>query len=253
MKRKTLAAAFSALLLATGAAAASEAPKLPAQSWPFSGVFGTFDRPALQRGFQVYKQICSSCHGAKLLAYRNLTEIGLTPEQVAEIAAGYEVQDGPNDEGEMFMRKAAAADHFVPPFPNEQAARAANNGAYPPDLSLMTKARIGGPDYVYALLTGYKDEPPAGFTLMEGMYYNEYFAGHQIAMAPPLSEGGVDYADGTKATLEQMAKDVVTFLSWTAEPEMEERKRMGVKVMIFLVVLTALLFALKRKIWADVH
>ncbi len=253
MKRKTFAAALTALLFATGAAAASEAPKLPAQSWPFAGVFGTFDRPALQRGFQVYKQVCSSCHGASLLAYRNLTEIGLTTQQVGDIAAEHEVQDGPNDAGEMFMRKAVAADRFVPPFPNEQAARAANNGAYPPDLSLMTKARIGGPDYIFALMTGYKEEPPAGFTLMEGMYYNEYFPGHQIAMAPPLAEGGVDYADGTTATVEQMAKDVVTFLSWAAEPEMEVRKRMGVKVMIFLGVLTALLFALKRKVWADVH
>lgn len=253
MKRKIFAAAFATLLFATGAANAAEAPKLPAQSWPFSGVFGTFDRPALQRGFQVYKQVCKSCHAANLLAYRNLTEIGFTPQQVTEIAAEFEVEDGPNDEGEMFIRKAVAADRFVKPFPNEAAARFANNGAYPPDLSLITKARLGGPDYLYALLIGYKDEPPAGFELMEGMYYNEYFPGHQIAMAPPLSEGGVDYADGTTATVEQMAKDVVTFLSWAAEPEMEERKRLGVKVMIFLVVLTALLYALKRKIWADVH
>ena len=253
MKRKTLAAAFATLLFTTGAAVASEAPKLPAQSWTFSGMFGTFERSDLQRGFQVYKQICSSCHAAHLLAYRNLTDIGFTPQQVTDFAADFEVEDGPNDEGEMFTRKAVAADRFVKPFPNEAAARAANNGAYPPDLSLMTKARIGGPDYVYALLTGYKEEPPAGFTLMEGMHYNEYFPGHQVAMAPPLSEGGVDYADGTTATVEQMAKDVVTFLSWAAEPEMEVRKRLGVKVMIFLVVLTALLFALKRKIWSDVH
>ncbi|MFZ1413950.1 MAG: cytochrome c1 [Defluviicoccus sp.] len=253
MKRKTLAAAFATLLFATGTAVAADAPKLPTQSWGFSGVFGTFERPALQRGFQVYKQVCASCHGASLLAYRNLTDIGFTPQEVTEIAAEFEVEDGPNDEGEMFIRKALAADRFVMPFPNEAAARAANNGGYPPDLSLITKARLGGPDYIFALLTGYKEEPPAGFELLEGMYYNEYFAGHQIAMAPPLSEGGVDFADGTPATVDQMARDVVTFLSWAAEPEMEERKRLGVKVMLFLVVLTALLFALKRKIWSDVH
>lgn len=253
MKRKTLAAAVVTLLFATGAAAAAEAPKLPTQSWSFAGVFGTFERPDLQRGFQVYKQVCASCHAASLLAYRNLNDIGFTPQQVTEIAAEFEVEDGPNDEGEMFVRKAVAADRFVQPFANEAAARFANNGAYPPDLSLITKARLGGPDYIFALLTGYKEEPPAGFELMEGMYYNEYFAGHQIAMAPPLSEGGVEFADGTPATVDQMARDVVTFLSWAAEPEMEERKRMGVKVMIFLVVLTALLFALKRKIWSDVH
>jgi cytochrome c1 len=153
----------------------------------------------------------------------------------------------------MFLRPALAADRLPSPFPNEQAARYANNGAYPPDLSLITKARLGGPDYINALLTGYREDPPTDVQLMPGMYYNEYFPGHQIAMAPPLADGQLDYADGTEATLAQMSKDVVTFLSWAAEPELEERKRMGVKVMLFLIVLTALLYALKRKIWADVH
>ena len=169
------------------------------------------------------------------------------------IADEYEVEDGPDDEGEMFMRPAKAADYFVPPFANEQAARASNNGALPPDLSLIVKARKDGANYLYGLLTGYEEEAPEGVEMMEGMYYNEYFPGHQIAMAPPLAEGSVDYADGTEATLDQEAHDVVTFLAWAAQPELEERKRLGVKVLLFLIVLTGMLYAVKRKIWSDVH
>jgi ubiquinol-cytochrome c reductase cytochrome c1 subunit len=242
----------SAVVLGS-AAHAAEAPEAPAQTWSFDGFFGTFDRAAAQRGFTVYKQVCSNCHAMDLLAYRNLADLGFSKEQITAIAETHEVEDGPNDEGDMFMRPATAADRFVAPFPNEQAARAANNGGYPPDLSLITKARLGGADYVYALMTGYKEEPPHGVELMPGMYYNEWFAGHQIAMAPPLADGGVDFDDGTEATVSGMAHDVATFLTWAAEPEMEQRKRMGVKVLMFLIVFTGLLYALKRKIWQDVH
>jgi cytochrome c1 len=251
--RAFAAAAGLSLLLGLTPAHAAEVLEPPAQDWGFQGLFGTFDRGGLQRGFQVYKEVCSSCHGMQFLAYRNLEAIGLTPEQIVTIAAQYEVEDGPNDEGEMFTRPALPADPFARPFPNEQAARFANGGAYPPDLSLITKARLGGPDYIYALMTGYEDPPPAGVTMMPGMNYNAWFPGHQIAMPPQLSDGRVDYADGTEATVSQMASDIVTFLSWAAEPELEERKRLGIKVMLFLIVLTAMLYALKRQVWADVH
>jgi len=253
MKRFALIAACAAVLLSTSPLEASEAPESPEQEWSFSGMFGTFDRGALQRGYQVYSEVCSGCHSMNLLGFRNLSEIGFSDEQIEEIAANFEAEDGPNDEGDMFMRPARASDPFPSPFANEQAARFANNGAYPPDLSLITKARLSGPDYVYALLTGYREEPPEGVQLMPGMYYNDYFPGHQIAMAPPLSDDLVEYEDGTDATLPQMAADVVTFLSWSAEPELEERKRLGIKVLLFLIALTALLYALKRKIWSDVH
>ena len=174
----------------------------------------------------------------------------LTEDQVKKIAAAKEVTDGPNDEGEMFQRPARPSDKFVKPFPNEQAARAANNGAYPPDLSLIVKARVGGADYLHALLTGYK-EPPADVKMSEGMYYNVYFPGNQIAMAPPLAEGVVEYADKTKATVSQMAHDLTTFLAWAAEPETEDRKRIGIKAILFLIVLTGMLYAIKRKVWSD--
>jgi len=233
-------------------AAGENSEKLPTQSWSFNGPFGTFDPAARQRGFQVYRDVCSACHALSLVSYRNLRDIGFSEDEVKAIAAAVEVTDGPNDAGEMFQRPARPSDRFKAPFPNEKAARAGNNGAYPVDLSLVTKARIGGPDYLYALLTGYADAP-AGLKLMEGMHYNKYFHGHQIAMPPPLNADAVTYADETKATVEQMAKDVTTFLAWAAEPELEARKRLGVKVMIFLVILSGLLFAVKRKVWRDVH
>ena len=188
-----------------------------------------------------------------LVAYRNLTGIGLSEDQITAVAAEYEVTDGPNEEGEMYSRPAKPSDRFVAPFANDNAARASNNGALPPDLSLMAKARKGGPDYLYALLTGYKEESPEGVTLMEGMQYNVYFTGNQIAMAPPLADDAVEYQDGTKPTLAQLAQDVTTFLNWAAEPELEERKRMGIKVLLFLIVLTAMMYALKRQVWRDQH
>jgi ubiquinol-cytochrome c reductase cytochrome c1 subunit len=241
-----------AVLASSNVMAAGDVVKPPEQQWSFSGLFGTFDRGSLQRGFQVYNEVCAACHSVRLLAYRNLMEIGFTEEQVKKIAAAKEVTDGPNDEGEMFQRPARLSDRFVKPFPNEQAARAGNNGAFPPDLTLMTKARVGGADYVHALLTGYK-KPPKDKKVAEGMAYNLYFAGNQIAMASPLGEGAVEYADKTKATVSQMAHDVTTFLAWAAEPELEWRKRMGVKVVLFLLILTGLLYGVKRKVWSDLH
>ena len=252
-KRRAVALAVAvALALAAGAAMAAEGSKPPEQKWSFDGLFGTYDRAAAQRGFLVYNTVCAACHGLSLVAYRNLAGVGFKEEEIKAIAAAKEVSDGPNDQGEMFARPGRPADRFAKPFANDNAARAANNGALPPDLSLITKARKGGADYIHALLVGYK-EPPTGVQMMEGMQYNAYFPGNQIAMLPPLTEGQVEYADGTKATIPQMAHDVSTFLTWAAEPEMEERKRLGVKVLLFLIVLTAMLYALKRQIWTDVH
>ena len=253
MKRLLVLGLTAFLGFGTGSAQAAEAVAIPSHSWSFSGLFGTFDRAQLQRGFQVYREVCSSCHSIQYIAFRNLLELGYTPDEVKALAAEYTVMDGPNDDGEMFERSAIPADRYPLAFPNEQAARAANNGAYPPDLSLMTKARKGGPDYNYALMIGYPEEPPAGVELMDGMYYNAYFPGHQIAMPAPLSEDLVEYADGTPATVEQMAEDVTAFLMWTAEPNLEQRKSMGVTVVLFLLVLTGILYAVKKKIWSDIH
>ncbi len=252
MRGKMFAAAAALVLGLTGAQAA-EAPEPEAQDWSFTGIFGTFDRPALQRGLQVYREVCAACHSIKYVAFRTLDALGYSQDEIKAIAAEYEVPAEPNEEGEIEMRPAKPFDLFPPPFPNEQAARAANNGALPPDLSLITKARKGGPDYVYSLLVGYEEEPPEGVELMDGMYYNKYFPGHQIAMPPPLSPDAVEYADGTEATVEQMAHDVVSFLAWTGSPEMETRKRLGIKVILFLIVLTAMLYAVKRKVWAKIE
>jgi ubiquinol-cytochrome c reductase cytochrome c1 subunit len=242
------------LLLAGGPAlAAGEALPPPDVDFSFDGLFGTFDRASAQRGFQVYKEVCSNCHSMRQLFYRNLRELGLSDAEVRAIAATVEVQDGPNDEGQMFERPGRPSDRFRSPFTNEKAARAANNGALPPDMSVLVKAREHGADYVYAVLTGYSD-PPEDFHLMEGMNYNKYFAGRQIAMAPPLAgEGQVEFKDGTKATVEQMAHDVTTFLAWAAEPELETRKQMGVRIVLFLTILGGLAYAVKRKVWSDVH
>lgn len=243
-------AAIASLASADRVTAAEGGGALPKVEWSFDGPFGTYDRAAMQRGLQVYREVCSACHGLKYIAFRNLADLGYDEGEIKALAAEYTVVDGPNDEGEMFERPGRPSDYFPSPFPNEKAAAASNNGAAPPDLSLMAKARVGGPDYIHALLTGY-DEPPADFP--EGANYNTYFPGHQIAMAPPLFEDGVEFADGTPATVEQQSKDVAHFLMWTAEPKMESRKGMGIKVLIFLVVFTGVLYAVKRKVWADVH
>lgn len=252
MRKAMMSAAAAVMMVLTGPALAAGGVEIPKRDWSFEGIFGTYDRASMQRGLQVYKEVCAGCHSLNLIYYRNLADLGYSPDQIKAFAAENEVQDGPNDEGEMYARPAAASDRFVKPFPNDNAARAGNNGALPPDLSLMVEARVGGPNYLYALLTGYA-EAPAGVSLMEGMNYNNFFSGHQIAMAPPLSEDGVEFADGTKATVAQQAEDIVTFLAWASEPNMEARKQMGIKVMIFLIVFTGLLIAVKKRVWANVH
>ncbi|HJN25555.1 MAG TPA: cytochrome c1 [Rhodospirillales bacterium] len=251
--RSALTAALLGGLFTGSAEASGNAVKLEKQDWSFNGIFGTFDRGALKRGFQIYTEVCAGCHSLNFVAYRNLAEIGLEEDAIKEIAAEYEVEDGPNDEGEMFMRPARPSDLFVAPFPNEKAARASNNGAFPPDLSLMAKARKGGPDYLYGLLVGYHEDAPEGIELADGMSYNDVFPGQQIAMGQPLDDESVEYEDGTPATLQQHAKDITTFLTWTASPEMEARKKLGVKVLLFLLVWTGMLIALKKKIWAKLH
>ncbi|MBP2228802.1 ubiquinol-cytochrome c reductase cytochrome c1 subunit [Azospirillum agricola] len=250
LKTAILSAALA--LGITGAAQASESVHIPKQSWPHSGIFGTIDKASAQRGFQIYKEVCSTCHAMHLVPIRTLAGIGFSEDELKALAAGYEVQAGPNDSGEMFMRPGVPADRFPSPFPNDQAARAANGGALPPDLSLMAKARVGGEDYIHAFLTGF-EEPPAGVNLMPGMNYNKYFPGHQVGMPNILQPDGVTYADGTKATVEQQAHDIATFLTFAAEPHLDARKQMGVKVILFLIVLAGLMYATKRKLWSNLH
>ncbi len=222
--------------------------------WSFKGLFGKFDRGSLQRGYQVYTEVCSSCHSMKYLSYRNLAEKGgpeFTEEQVKAIAASFEVTDGPNADGEMFTRPGKLSDKFVMPYENVKAAQAANGGAYPPDMSVLVKARGGGVDYIYSLLQGYED-PPAGITLDEGVYYNKYMYGNKIKMANQLSDGLVEYADGTNASVEQMSKDVTTFLMWAAEPHLEARHQMGFKAIVYLIILTTLVYFSMKRIWSGV-
>jgi cytochrome c1 len=270
-----LAAALAASLAAVGTrtASAQEAEAPPRQHWSFHGPFGTYDPAQLQRGFKIYREVCSTCHSLKLLAFRNLADPGgpgFSEAQAAAIAAGFQVTDGPNDKGEMFQRPGKLADYFPPPFPNDQAARAALGGGLPPDMSVLAKARSteagfpqfiidaftqyqeGGPDYIHAILNGYEDPPP-GVAVAPGTQYNKYFPGHAIKMPKPLSDGQVEYTDGTPATLDQYAKDISAFLMWAAEPKLDERKRLGFQVFIFLIVLTGLLYFTKRRVWHDIH
>lgn len=258
--KTTLAGAVFAGLLslaaATSPAAAAGSTVPPEEEWPHGGVnsfsFKTFDRAALQRGFQVYKQVCSACHAMHLLSYRNLEALGYSEEEIKAIAAEYEVTDGPNDQGEMFTRPALPSDRFRSPFPNAKAAAAANNGKAPPDLSLIVKAREHHEDYVFHMLTGFVD-PPEGVTVPDGAHYNQYYPGHLIAMPPMLFDDGVTYDDGTPATAVQQARDVTQFLAWAAEPHMEARRSMGVKVILFLMVFAGLLYMTKRRIWETAH
>ena len=230
--------------------AAGEKINYPQLNWSFSSVFGTFDRAAQQRGLQVYKEVCSGCHGLRLLAYRNLKAIGYNDDEIKAFAAENSV-NSLNDDGEEVERPARPSDKFVSPYPNEQAARAANGGAYPPDLSLIVKARPDGANYLHALLTGYVDAP-ADTKVPDGMYYNKYYSGNLIGMPQPLYADGVEYADGTKATPDQMAKDVTAFLAWASEPELEKRKSLGVTVMLFLLLLTILSYLAMKQIWAPI-
>ena len=223
--------------------------------WSFKGPFGKFDRAALQRGYQVYNEVCSSCHSMKYLSYRNLTQTGgpeFSEAQAKAIAASFEVKDGPNADGEMFLRPGRLSDKFVMPYENEKAAQAANGGAYPPDMTVLVKARGGGVDYIYSLLQGYED-PPTGLSLDDGVYYNKFMYGNKIKMSNQLSDGLVEYSDGTNATVEQMAKDVTTFLMWTAEPHLETRHRMGFKAIVYLIILTILVYFSMKKIWSRIE
>ncbi|MEX0404681.1 cytochrome c1 [Aquibium sp. LZ166] len=236
--------------------------------WSFDGPFGTYDKGQLQRGLKVYREVCSACHSMNLVAFRTLEHLGYSEEQVKVLAAEYTVTDGPNADGDMFERAAVPSDYFPSPFPNTQAAAASNGGAAPPDFSLLAKARVvergfptfvfdvftqyaeGGPDYVYSLLTGYDHEPPEGMEIPEGTYYNPYFiAGKSLAMAPPLSDDVVTYDDGAPQTVDQYSRDVAAFMMWAAEPHLEDRKRTGFRVMIFLVIFAGLVYLTKRKVW----
>ncbi len=231
--------------------AAGAVEKLIERNWPFEGKFGSFDRPSIQRGFQVYKEVCAACHSVKRVYFRNLTEIGFTEAEVKALAAEYQIIDGPDESGDMYERKAIASDKMPKPYANENAARAANGGAYPPDLSLMVKARPDGANYLYSLLNGY-EEPEAGFKVPAGMHYNKYFSGKLIAMPKPLANGQVEYIDGTNNSLEQMSVDLVNFLQWTAEPELEARNKMGIRSLIFLVIFTILFYIAKKRIWQSI-
>jgi len=275
----TISAALTAGFVSFAAAAEEGGnhgtPQPPRQKWSFAGELGKYDRAQLQRGFKVYREVCQNCHGMTLLSFRNLAEAGgpgFTPAQAAAVAAEYKIKDGPNDAGDMFERPGRPADRLPAPFPNENAARAANGGAYPPDMSVIAKARTyergfpwfvfdalpivqyqeHGPDYIHALMTGY-GQAPAGMTMPAGMNYNKYFPGHMIGMPPPLQEGQVTYDDGTKGTIDQYGKDVSAFLMWAAEPHMEARKRIGLQVMAFLILFAGLVYFTKKKVWSSVH
>ena len=244
---------ISSLILSRANAAGEQQEPLKVD-WSFKSFFGKFDRASLQRGYQVYTEVCASCHSLKHLSYRNLAEKGgpeFTELEAKAIASNFEVTDGPNSDGEMFERPAKLSDKFVMPYANVQEAIAANGGAYPPDMSVLVKARSGGANYIYSVLMGY-DEPPAGMELDDGVYYNKYMYGNKIKMSSPLDDDIVEYSDGTKATIDQMAKDVTTFLAWAAEPELEERHRTGVKVILYLTLLTILVYLSMKKIWSRV-
>jgi ubiquinol-cytochrome c reductase cytochrome b/c1 subunit len=253
--------------------AQEEAATPPMQHWSFAGPFGQYDPEQLQRGFKIYREVCSNCHSLNLLSFRNLAEPGgpdFTAAQAAAIAATFQVTDGPNDKGQMFQRPGKISDNFPPPFPNVEAARAALGGGAPPDMSTLAKARTydegfpwfiidaftmyqeQGPDYIHAIINGYV-KPPAGSTLPPGTYYNEYFPGHAIKMPQPLHAGQVKYTDGTPETLDQYGRDVAAFLMWASEPKLDERKELGFQVMIFLIVFTGLLYFTKKKIWHEVE
>lgn len=243
------------LFVGTNQVNSAEKVELLKTDWSFKGLLGKFDRGSLQRGYQVYTEVCSSCHSMKYVSYRNLAEEGgpeFTEEQAKAIAANFEVLDGPNSDGEMFTRPAKLSDKFVMPYENVKAAQAANGGAYPPDMSVLAKARSGGVDYIYSVLLGYED-PPAGVILDDGVYYNKYMYGNNIKMSQPLSDGLVEYSDGTVASEEQMAKDVTTFLMWAAEPHLESRHKMGFKAILYLIILTILVYFSMKKIWSRVE
>ena len=246
---------FISIFFSTVSLAAGDAEKPIKVDWSFNGFFGKFDRAQLQRGYQVYKEVCASCHSMKYLSYRNLGEKGgpeFSEAEVKAIAAGFTVQDGPNEDGDMFERPGLPKDKFVSPYPNEKAARAVNGGAYPPDMSVLVKARSGGANYIYSILMGY-EEAPAGMKIDDGVYYNKFMPGQKIRMSAPLSEGSVEYADGTPTSVSQMSKDVTAFLTWAAEPHLEKRKRIGFKTILYLLIFSVLIFFSMKKIWSRVE
>jgi ubiquinol-cytochrome c reductase cytochrome c1 subunit len=268
-------AAVAAIAIATPAlSAGGEAPHIDRQQWSFSGPFGVFERGQLQRGFKVYQEVCQACHGLRQVSFRNLAQEGgpsFSEDQAKQIASDYTVVDGPNDDGDMYDRPAILSDKFPSPFPNEQAARAANGGAYPPDFSLLAKARAAyrgfpwfvfdaftqyqenGPDYIYSLLTGY-EEDPEGVEVPAGQYYNHsYLGGKLLAMAPPLYDEAVEYTDGSPMTVDQYSKDVSAFMMWAAEPHLEQRKKIGFRVMVFLIFFAGMLYFTKKKLWRNVE
>jgi len=265
--RFALATGLALGLMLSAPALAANGDQLPLNTppggWSFEGPFGMYNRADLQHGFQVYKEVCSACHSLNRVAFHTLDEPGgpeFTEPQAKAIAAGYKLPADPNDKGETvddkgqpLMRPGILADHFPAPFPNEQAARASNGGALPPDLSLIVKARTGGPDYAYSILTGFHQTPPAGFKVTDGKYYNPYFIGWNISMPPPLADGQVTFVDHAPNKIADEAKAVVTFLAWTSEPHLEDRHRIGVGVMIFLIILSGLLYLSYRRVWKDAH
>ena len=241
-------------LINSSIAAEDKVPLLK-QNWSFQKFFGTFDRASLQRGYQVYAEVCASCHSMKYVYYRNLAEDGgpeFSQEQAKAIASNYEVIDGPNSDGEMFTRSAKLSDKFAMPYANVEEAKLSNGGAYPPDMSVLLKARAGGANYIYSVLLGYED-PPEGMKLDDGVYYNKYMYGNKIKMPKQLYDDLVTYADGTAATPEQMAKDVTTFMAWTAEPKLEERHKIGFKAITYLFILTILVYFSMKKIWSRIE
>ncbi len=246
---------FLSIILFSQCLLAEDKKQLLTNNWSFKGYFGKFDRSALQRGYQVYAEVCASCHSMKYLSYRNLAEKGgpeFSKDQAKAIASNFEVTDGPNDDGDMFTRQAKLSDKFVQPYRNDKEAIASNGGAYPPDMSVLVKARKGGADYIYSVLLGYED-PPSGTTLDDGVYYNKFIYGNNIKMPKPLMDGQVEYNDGTEATEEQMAKDVVTFLAWSAEPHLEARHKIGFRAIIYLIIITILVYFSMKKIWSRVE
>jgi len=252
---KTLSVFLLFLFFSSNLYSAENNTKLLENNWTFKGLFGKFDRASLQRGYQVYNEVCASCHSIKYLTYRNLAEEGgpeFTEEEAKAIAANFEVIDGPNSTGEMFTRPAKLSDKFIMPYANEEEAKSANGGAYPPDMSVLVKARKGGANYIYSVLLGYED-PPSDIKLDDGVYYNKYMDGNKIKMPAPLSDDLVEYSDGTNATSEQMATDVVNFLMWAAEPHLEKRHKTGFRVIMYLIILTVLVYFSMKKIWSRVE
>ncbi len=256
MIKKILIFIFITFALQVNAYSAGDQQKLLKVDWTFHGVFGKFERSSLQRGYQVYKEVCASCHSMQYLSYRNLGEKGgpeFSEAEVKALASQFQIKDGPNAQGEMFERPGIPSDKFKSPFPNENAARAVNGGAYPPDLSVIVKARPGGADYIYSVLMGYEEKVPENIKLDSGVYYNKYMPGNKIRMPKPINDGAVEYSDGTKATVAQLSKDVTAFLTWAAEPHLEARKRIGFKTILYLIIFSILVYFSMRKIWSSIE